>query len=128
MKRIVNMLENESIGASQAVKAALAKYKNLMERTIFDKEKEQKTDQVDLLMLIQKDLVHRKKGDTIMLFTVKELYDLEILEEEGVEQWWDDPKSSETEDMRRVRSQTEQFVDWLKNAEEDSDEDEDEDD
>ncbi len=127
LKHIASLMDSSSVGASEAVKTVFAKYKDLVERTIFDKSKQQKQDQVDFLMLAQKDLVHRKKGNMIMLFTVKDLYDLEILEEEGVEQWWEDEKSSETEDMRRVRSQTEKFVEWLKNADEDSGDDEDED-
>jgi len=125
LKRIVSLMDIESMGASDAVKTVFGKYKDLVERTIFDKSKQKKSDQVDFLMLMQRDLVHRRKGEMVMLFTVKELYDMEILEEEGVEQWWEDPKSSDTDEMRRVRSQTEQFVDWLKNADEDSDEDED---
>ncbi|KAI9877421.1 MAG: hypothetical protein M1830_003976 [Pleopsidium flavum] len=127
MKRIANLVDTSSIGASEAVKMVIAKYKDLVERTIFEKAKKEKTDQVDFLLLMQKDLIHRKKGEMIMLFTVKELYDLEIVEEEGVEQWWEDTRSSDGEDMRSVRSQTEQFVDWLKNADEDSDDDEDDD-
>jgi len=127
MKRIANLMDTSSIGASKAVKAVFWNYKDLVERTIFDKAKNEKTDQVDFLMLMQRDLVHRKKGEMIMLFAVRELYDLELLEEEGVEQWWKDTRSSDSEDMRSVRSQTEQFVEWLNNADEDSDDDEGED-
>ena len=119
-------MDNNFLGASEAVKTVFGKYKDLVERTIFDKTKHNRLDQVDFLMLMQRDLVHRKKGEMILLFTVKEMYDLEILEEEGVGQWWSDAKSSDSEDMRRVRSQTEQFVEWLKNADEDSDDDEEE--
>lgn len=67
------------------------------------------------------------KGETVLLFTAKELYELEIVEEEAYEQWWAHEDSYRTEDMRRVRSQTQQFVDWLANAEEEeSSEEEDE--
>lgn len=126
MKRIPSLMDSGSIGASDAVKTVFAKYKDLVERTIFDKSKDVKADQVDFLMLMQKDLIHRNKGETVLLFTVKELYELDLLEEEGIEQWWNDSRSSESEEMRGVRSQTEQFVEWLRNADEDSDEDGDE--
>jgi translation initiation factor eIF-2B subunit epsilon len=124
MKRIQNLMESESVGASEAVKDVFTNYKDIVERTIFDKGVDQKTDQVDLLLLIQKDLVRRSKGDTILVFTAKTLYDLEVIEEEAIEQWWADVRSSADEEMRQVRKQTEQFVEWLANAEEDdSDED-----
>ena len=127
LKRIASLMDVDSLGASDAVKTVFGAYKDLVERTVFDKSKATKSDQVDFLMLMQRDLVHRRKGEMVLLFAVKELYDLEILEEEGVEQWWADPRSSDSDDLRAVRSQTEQFVDWLKNADEDSEGDEDED-
>ncbi|KAF4973624.1 hypothetical protein F66182_17705, partial [Fusarium sp. NRRL 66182] len=76
---------------------------------------------------IQQDLVHRAKGDTILLFAAKELYDLDIIEEEAFEAWWADVRSTATEEMKTVRAQTQQFVDWLANASEEDDDDESED-
>ncbi|KAL2009813.1 hypothetical protein VTN00DRAFT_5620 [Thermoascus crustaceus] len=118
MKRIQQLMESGK-GAGQAVKEIFTNYREVVDRIIFDKDSDQKPDQVDLLLLIQQDLVHRNKGDTILLFTAKELYDLEIVDEEAYEQWWEDERSSSTEEMRKVRGQTQQFVDWLANAEED---------
>lgn len=118
MKRIQQLMESGK-GAGQAVKEIFTNYKEVVDRIIFDKDSDQKPDQVDLLLLIQQDLVHRNKGDTILLFTAKELYDLEIVDEEAYEQWWEDERSSSTEEMRKVRVQAQQFVDWLANAEED---------
>lgn len=122
MRRIQILIESGSVGASEAVKKVFTDYKAVVERTIFDKEKDQKLDQVDLLLLIQKELVHRNKGDTILLFTAKELYDLEVVEEEAIEEWWADERSSNDDEMRQVRKQTEQFVEWLASAEEDNSE------
>lgn len=118
MKRIQQLMESGK-GAGQAVKEIFTNYKEVVDRIIFDKDSDQKPDQVDLLLLIQQDLVHRNKGDTILLFTAKELYDLEIVDEEAYEQWWEDERSSSTEEMRKVRVQAQQLVDWLANAEED---------
>jgi translation initiation factor eIF-2B subunit epsilon len=91
---------------------------------LFDRQKEQKKDQVDLLLLLQQDLVHRSKGDTVLLFTAKSLYELELVDEEAYDQWWNDERSSATEEMRTVRGQAQQFVDWLAEAEEESSEEE----
>jgi hypothetical protein len=35
----------------------------------------------------------------------------------STDQWWNDERSSNSEEMRTVRSQTQQFVDWLAEAE-----------
>lgn len=127
MKRIQQLME-EGKGAGDAVKDVFTKYKEIVERMIFDKDSDKKPDQVDLLLLIQQDLVHRNRGETVLLFTSKELYDLEIVEEEAFEEWWEDERSQSSEELRKVRAQTQQFVDWLANASEDeSDEEEDED-
>jgi translation initiation factor eIF-2B subunit epsilon len=118
MKSIQQLMESgKSAGA--AVKELFRDYREVVKRSIFDKtEDDYKQHQVDLLLLIQQDLIHRNKGDTILLFVAKELYELEIVEEEAYEQWWTDERSSNSEELRQVRSQTEQFVDWLANAEE----------
>lgn len=126
MKVISQMMESGKT-AGDAVKEMFTRYKEVFDRSLFDKDKEDKPDQVDLLLQIQQDLVHRTKGDTILLFAAKELYDLDIVEEEAYEVWWADERSSSTEEMRKVRAQTQQFVDWLANASEEEDDDEDED-
>lgn len=129
MKRIYNLIEGDQIassgtGAGEAVKLVFGKYKELVERmSISDKEKEDKADQVDFLVLVQKDAVGKSKGENVMLFVAKELYDLEIVEEEGVLQWWADERSAEGE-MGRVRGLTAQFVDWLKQADDEGDDSE----
>ena len=124
MKHICNLIETKSTGTSETVKSVFTNYKGLVQRTMFDKEKDEKTDQVDFLLQIQKALIKREKGEAILLFTAKELYDLDILEEEAFEQWWADGRSSDDEDMDRVRQQTAQFIEWLANAEEEESEEE----
>ena len=123
MKRIQQLLESGH-GAGKAVRETYGKYREVVERSLFDRNTTAKPDQVDLLLLIQQDLTQRSKGETMLLFAAKELYDLEIVEEEAFAQWWVDEKSSASEEMRRVRSQTQQFVDWLANAEEEEEEEE----
>ena len=127
MKRITQLVTESGKSAGDAVHDVFTRYKDVIDRCLFDKNKEQKTDQIDMLIQIQQDLVHRAKGDTILLFAAKELYDLDIIEEEAFEAWWADVRSTATEEMKTVRAQTQQFVDWLANAEEEeSSEEEDE--
>ena len=123
VKRAIQLSEESH--ARDAVKAVFETYLSLFERTILDKDEEEKADQVDLLLLVQKELEGKANSDQFMLIIAKQLYDLDIVEEEGVLQWWDDPKS-EREEMARVRALTEHFVTFLREAEEDGDSDEEE--
>lgn len=130
MKRISNLLGEDGgagISMREAVYQVFTTYQTLVERTTFDRDADLKVDQVDFLMLVQKEAVGRPKGDQLLLFVVKEVSDLEIIEEDGVLQWWEDERSKERE-MGRVRVLTEQFITFLKEAEEDEDSSEEEDD
>ena len=78
-------------------------------------------------MLVQKEAVGRPNGNQLLLFVAKEVSDLEIITEDGVLQWWEDGRSKEG-DMGKVRGLTEQFITYLKEAEEDEESEEDDDD
>ncbi|KAI4097137.1 MAG: hypothetical protein LQ344_000547 [Seirophora lacunosa] len=123
VKRISN-LESNGTDAREAVTTVLAKYSSLIDRIIFDKETNDKPDQVDFLLLVQKELASKERGDSLLLFVAKEVYDLELVEEDGVLQWWADTRSSEG-GMGSVRGPVQQFVTFLEEAEEDEESDED---
>lgn len=133
MKRILNLTNGDNASGSgsmsmrEAVKDVFTRYRALVERTTFDKDAEGKVDQVDFLMLVQKEVLWRPNGDQLLLFVAKEVYDLDIIEEDGVLQWWDDLRSQEGE-MGKVRELTEQFITYLKEAEEDEESEEEDDD
>lgn len=122
MKRISQLTESGT-AAQKAVSSTLPKHKNLIERTMFDKQDASKADQVDFLLLLQADAMNRKEGDTLLLLMVKELVGLDIIEAEGIEQWWSDGKSVESEQMRNVRGKTQQLVDFLMDDDEEDDDD-----
>lgn len=126
MKRAQQLMDEQGKGAGDAVRDIFGTYREIVERCMFDRDSAVKTDQVDLLLLLQQDLVTRPRGDTVLLFTAKELYDLELLEEEAFEQWWADERSSGSDEMKKVRVQAQQFVDWLANAEEEESSEEEE--
>ena len=132
LKRISSLVGDDS-GAEateakvrEAVETVIRKYRELAERTIFDKEDDDKPDQVDFLILVQKELVGKANGRRTLLCVAKELYDLEIVEEQAVMEWWDDERSQQGE-MAKVRGLTEAFIVWLKEAEEEEDDEDDED-
>lgn len=130
LKRVSNLSAGDNasgISAREAVMEVFRKYKGLIERTMFDKDADEKVDQVDFLLLLQKEVLGRPNGDQLLLFVTKEVYDSDIIEEDGVLQWWENERSAE-EGMGKVRHLTEQFITFLREAEEDDDsEDEDED-
>lgn len=126
MKRISQLNETCSTGVKASVHAVVSGYAMLINKTIYDKEKSGKVDQVDFLLLAQTDLCHRKDGEKILPFLAMELYDRDVIEENGFVQWWSDVKASEGEEMQRVRSGMQGFVDALAEAEEDETSDEEE--
>ena len=130
MRRVSNLVAGDDasgISAREAVRDVFGKYKRLVERTMFDKDVDEKVDQVDFLLLLQKETLARPNGDQLLLFVTKEMYDSDIVEEDGVLQWWDDERGAEGS-MGTIRGLTEQFITFLREAEEDDEsEDEDED-
>jgi translation initiation factor eIF-2B subunit epsilon len=126
IKRIFNLVGSDAksqVALLEAVKEVFGSYKSLIEKIIFDRSADQKTDQVDFLLLVQEEAVGKTMGDSLMLFVAKEAYFLEIVEEDGVFQWWDDDRS-QTKELASVRGLTEQFITFLQEAEEESSEDE----
>ena len=116
VKRISTLSETQSLGP--VISKLFTDYKTLIDRVILDNAAMEKQDQVDFLMLVQKHVLGRSQGDQILLFITKELYDRDILEEDGILQWWNDPKSSNGE-MGQVRGLTQHFITYLQEAEED---------
>ena len=133
MKRLSTLVNGDptfkkpGVSAREAVHSLFSQYKALIERTIFDKDADTKADQVDFLILVQKEILNRPNGDQILLFVAKEAYDQDIVEEDGVLQWWKDERSREGE-MGMVRALTQQFITYLQEAEEEQESDDDEDD
>lgn len=128
VKRIVQLVKSGNT-VKNAVAQVFEQHKDVVERSIFDKAKPNKTDQVDFMVLLQTELSHREGGDMILLNAATKLVEIDLIEEEGMLQWWDDAKSSADDELKQVRKKTEQLIEYLKqSSEEESDEDEDDDD
>ncbi|KAL6710550.1 translation initiation factor eIF-2B epsilon subunit, GEF [Coniothyrium glycines] len=127
VKRVMQLVKSGQASKS-AVAQVFGQHKELIDRSIFDKSAAEKTDQVDFMLLLQADLSHKENGDTILLQAATKLVELDSVEEDGIIQWWEDDKSSESEEMKKVREKTQSLVDFLQQESEDeSDEESDED-
>lgn len=126
VKRIHQLIKS-GISVKESVAQVFDAHKELVDRCIFDKAQSDKADQVDFLLLLQADVTHKENGDSILLQAATKLSFNEHVEDEGFYQWWDDEKSSETEEMRKVREKTKPLIDFLHKQEEDSESDSEED-
>lgn len=94
-------------------------------------------EQVEFALALQKTLValvaaknlETPRAGALLAALQQQLYNQDVLEEEGILAWWADKRAAEGESMAAVRDKCRVLVEWLENAdEEDSDEEEDDDD
>lgn len=124
MKHIASMIDT-GVTPKDAVTSILIPYKGLVEQWV-SSGGDDFSEQVDFLLQLQKDLVHRKQGDKILLFVSNVLATNDLVEAEGFEEWWNDPRSSEGEELQGVRQETKPLVDVLAGDDDEEDEDEEE--
>ena len=129
MVRFISQRIGRGLSVQAAVEKLLPRFKILLERTMFDHSAEDKTDQVDFMLLLQQECLHQEKGEDILARLSLRLTVDDVIQAEGLEQWWEDEKSTEG-DMARIRGKTKQVVDAVvgDSDEESGEEDEDEDD
>ncbi|KAL2151594.1 hypothetical protein VTH82DRAFT_6692 [Thermothelomyces myriococcoides] len=95
---------------------------------------EEVSRQAEFALALQKAVLGAKeveagRAGALLAALLQQLYNLDVLEEEGILAWWSDKRSSEGEGMSALRDKCRVLVEWLENAdeEESSEEDEDED-
>ncbi|KAI4862312.1 nucleotide-diphospho-sugar transferase, partial [Hypoxylon rubiginosum] len=93
------------------------------------------TEQIEFALAVQKacassaKIVEVAKAGNLLAAILQQMYDLDILEEEGILGWWEDERGKEDGLLSGVREKCHALVEWLENAdEEESEDDEDEDD
>ncbi|KAI1468358.1 nucleotide-diphospho-sugar transferase [Daldinia caldariorum] len=92
------------------------------------------SEQVEFALAVQKACVSSSrfvevaKTGNLLAAMLQQMYDLDILEEEGILAWWEDDRGKEEGLMLDVREKCQPLVEWLENADEESDEEEDDDD
>lgn len=92
------------------------------------------SEQVEFALAVQKACVNSSKlievvrAGNLLAAMLQQMYDLDILEEEGILGWWEDDRSKEDGLMSGVREKCNALVEWLENADEESEEEDDDDD
>ena len=100
--------------------------KTMFERIVFDSTETQKPDQVDFLLLCQSEATKKDGGAEIFGNICNGLYTVDDWEQDGTfsgeafEQWWNDDRSQESEELRRMRGRLKKFIEIV-TAEEDED-------
>ncbi|EMC95552.1 hypothetical protein BAUCODRAFT_108930 [Baudoinia panamericana UAMH 10762] len=120
-KRIANLVEAGK-SPKDAVAEAISPNQRLVRACVKAVE-----EQAEFMLFLQTDLVHRPQGSKTLLFASNTLATQDLVEAEGFEQWWEDERSSASEDLRAVRAETKQLVDVLVGDDDEEDEDDDDD-
>ncbi|KAK0611116.1 nucleotide-diphospho-sugar transferase [Immersiella caudata] len=87
--------------------------------------------QAEFTLALQKALLGVKglevgRAGTLLAAMLQQLYNLEVLEEEGILSWWGDARAVENEGLAKLKEKCRILVEWLENAdEEESDGDDD---
>ncbi|XP_014553451.1 hypothetical protein COCVIDRAFT_107518 [Bipolaris victoriae FI3] len=125
VKRVISLIKSGET-MKNAIAQVFGHHKELIDRSIFDKNAQSKVDQIDFLLLLQADLCNKENGDSILLSAATKLVELDCIEEDGMLQWWEDEKSAENAEMAKVREKTKSLIDFLQQESEDESEEEDE--
>lgn len=116
---IFKMVNTGTLPVKQATENLFIKWIPLLKRQIFEEE-----DGADLLHCIQIECSKRAHGDLILAYAVNAVYDEDLVSEEGVELWWNNPSTRSTEQMTDILKYAEKVVESIQDAEEESDSEE----
>ncbi|KAL2134605.1 hypothetical protein VTI74DRAFT_11347 [Chaetomium olivicolor] len=79
--------------------------------------------QAEFALATQKALLGVKelepaRAGALLAALLQQLYSLDVLEEDGILEWWTDERAGETEEMSRIKEKCRVLVEWLENADE----------
>lgn len=117
-KRISQIVENGK-SPKDAVAEVIPKYSDVITAYVSTEE-----EQAEWLVHLQSDLVHRAQGEKILLVLATALTQNDVIEADGFEKWWNDERSSASEQMEAVRKDTKQLVDFLLESDDEESEEE----
>ncbi|ABN65195.2 translation initiation factor eIF-2B epsilon subunit, GEF [Scheffersomyces stipitis CBS 6054] len=121
LQKIVEYITTDTLAAKEATTKIFTQWGPMFKRQVFSEE-----EQVDLLNILQDKIAKLDKAyNQIVLFlAVRILYELDIVEEDQILNWWKDNEGDEDKDIQSVRTLTGQFITWLQDAEEEESDEE----
>ncbi|KAI1102156.1 nucleotide-diphospho-sugar transferase [Jackrogersella minutella] len=136
VRRAVELINAEN-GALEPSKAAKQVLTSREGATSFVKEvgvgDHSVSEQVEFALSVQKacascaKIVEVTKAGNLLAAILQQMYDLDILEEEGILGWWQEERGKEDGLMSGVREKCQALVEWLENADEEESEEDDDD-
>jgi translation initiation factor eIF-2B subunit epsilon len=120
--KIIHFITTDTLDVKEATEKIFNKWGLLFKRQVFEE-----FEQVDLLQIIQDvcSNVDKSYNGRILFMALNILYNQDIVEEENIYKWWDSESSTANDDLVQVRTLTGKWVDWLREAEEESEEESD---
>lgn len=119
VRRVVHFVSTDTLNAKEAAAKVFSEWGALFKRQVFNE-----SEQVDLAQILQEECsgLDAEYCQIILFVALRQLYEKDIVEEDSILEWWDSEASSQSEKLVAVRELTGQFVNWLRDAEEESDE------
>lgn len=116
VRRVYHFIETQTLGPKEAVPKVFGQWGALFNRQVFEPE-----EYLDLMNILMEIIAEQKfeKPEFILFSALNTLYDNDILEEDSIYEWWDNVSQDSKYDQ--VKTLTAKWVDWLRNAEEESD-------
>lgn len=114
--RVVHFVSTATLGAREATAKVFGEWGLLFRRQVFSDD-----EQVDLAQVLQEACAHLDSGPVVLFVALRQLYELDVVEEENILRWWELAALTARPELEAVRSLAQQFVEWLRDAEEESD-------
>ncbi|KAL7619583.1 translation initiation factor eIF-2B epsilon subunit, GEF [Parahypoxylon ruwenzoriense] len=137
VRRAVELMnsESEALEPSKAAKQVLTSREGasnfVSEVGVGD---ESVPEQIEFALAVQRACVSSAKvievsrAGNLLAAMLQQMYDLDILEEDGILGWWGDDRGKDEGLMSGVRDKCQALVEWLENADEESEEEDEDDD
>lgn len=121
LTRIVHFVATDTLDVKEATTKLFKEWGSMFKRQLFGDE-----EQVDLAQILQTKCAALSPtyNQVVLFIALRQLYEQDILDEDAILAWWDSAASSATADLVEVRTVAAQFVNWLREADEEDSDDE----
>lgn len=117
VRRVAHFESTATLGARDAASKVFGEWGGLFRRQVFSA-----SEQDDLAELLEMACAPLASGAVVLFVALRQLYELDIVEEESILRWWTAAERDRPQ-FAQVRTLAGQFVEWLRDAEEESDSD-----